>query len=147
MKLTSLDKSLQVIEVLSKNPQGLSLLEMSNILGFPKSTIHHILSTFLPYDYVAQNGETRKYHLGFKFLSLSKVILDTIDVRKIANKYLRQVHEECNETTHLAILRDGKVIYIDKIEKPGGLSLATYTGFAMWRTLEQQRSKKLRLKP
>ena len=130
MKLTSLDKSLQVIEVLSKNPQGLSLLGMSNILGFPKSTIHHILSTFLPYDYVAQNGETRKYHLGFKFLSLSKVILDTIDVRKIANKYLRQVHEECNETTHLAILRDGKVIYIDKIEKPGGLSLATYTGFA-----------------
>ena len=130
MKLTSLDKSLQVIELLGKNPQGLSLLEMSDMLGFPKSTIHHILSTFLPYDYVAQNRETRKYHLGFKFLSLSKVILDTIDIRKIANKYLRQLHEECNETAHLAILRDGKVIYIDKIEKPMGLSLATYVGFA-----------------
>jgi IclR family KDG regulon transcriptional repressor len=130
MKLTSLDKSLQVIEVLGKNPQGLSLLEMSNMLGFPKSTIHHILSTFLPYDYVAQNAETKKYFLGFKFLSLGKVILDTIDVRKIAHKYLRELHEECNETTHLAILRGGKVIYIDKMERPGGLSLATYVGFA-----------------
>jgi IclR family KDG regulon transcriptional repressor len=130
MKLTSLEKSLQVIDLLGKNPQGLSLLEMSSMLGFPKSTIHHILSTFLPYHYVAQNRETKKYHLGFKFLSLGKVILDTIDVRKIANKYLRQLHEECSETTHLAILRDGKVIYIDKIERPGGLSLATYIGFA-----------------
>jgi hypothetical protein len=47
MKLTTLDKSLQIIELLSKNPQGLSLLEMSNMLGFPKSTIHHILAVFL----------------------------------------------------------------------------------------------------
>jgi DNA-binding IclR family transcriptional regulator len=26
-------------------------------------------------------------------------------------------------------LRNGKVVYIDKIDKPGGLSLATYVGF------------------
>jgi len=130
MKLTSLDKSLRVIELLSKNPQGLSLLEMSNMLGFPKSTIHHILATFLPYDYVAQNAETKKYCLGFRFLSIGKVILDNIDVRRIACKHLRKLHEECNETVHLGILRDGKVIYIEKIEKPGGLSLATYIGFS-----------------
>jgi DNA-binding IclR family transcriptional regulator len=130
MILTTLDKSLQIIEVLSKNPQGATLSELSNVLGFPKSTIHHMLSTFLPYDYVTKNPETKKYCLGFKFLSIGKVILDNIDVRRIANKYLRELHEECNETVHLAILRDGKAIYIDKIEKPGGLSLATYLGFA-----------------
>ena len=136
MKLTTLDKSLQVIDLLSKNPQGLSLLEMSNIIGFPKSSIHHILSTFLPYDYVAQNAETKKYSLGFKFLSLSRVILDTIDVRKIANKYLLELHDrckelygECKEAIHLTILRNGKVVYIDKINAQVGLSLATYVGF------------------
>jgi len=136
MKLTTLDKSLQVIELLSKNAQGLSLLEMSNIIGFPKSTIHHILSTFLPYDYVAQNAETKKYSLGFKFLSLGRVILDSIDVRKIANKYLFELHDECRElygecreAIHLAILRNGKVIYIDKVDTQEGLSLATYIGF------------------
>ena len=129
MKLTTLDKSLQVIDLLSKNPQGLSPLEMSNIIGFPKSSIHHILSTFLPYDYVAQNAETKKYSLGFKFLSLGRVILNSFDVRKIANKYLLELHDECKEATHLAILRNGKVIYIDKIDTQGGLSLATYIGF------------------
>ncbi|MBW1614560.1 MAG: IclR family transcriptional regulator [Deltaproteobacteria bacterium] len=136
MKLTTLDKSLQVIDLLGENPQGLSLLEMTNILGFPKSSIHHILATFLPYEYVAQNAENKKYSLGFKFLSLGKVILDSIDVRKIANKYLLELHDqlckrhgECNEAIHLAILRNGKVIYIDKIDSQAGLSLATYIGF------------------
>lgn len=136
MKLTTLDKSLQILDLLSKSPQGLSLLEMSNMIGFPKSSIHHILSTFLPYEYVAQNAETKKYSLGFKFLSLGRVILDSIDVRKIANKYLFELHDECRErhgeckeAIHLAILRNGKVIYIDKIDTQGGLSLATYIGF------------------
>lgn len=130
MQLASLVKSLQVIEILSKNPQGLSLLEMSTMLGFPKSTIHHILNTFLTYHYVAQDPETKKYSLGLKFLSISKTLLDNIDVRKIANKYLRRLHEVARETVHLAVLRNGRVVYIDKMEKPGGLSLATYVGFS-----------------
>jgi len=88
MKLTTLDKSLQIIELLSKNPQGLSLMEMSNMLGFPKSTIHHVLATFLPYDYVAQSAETKKYCLGFRFLSIGRVILDNIDVRSSLATYI-----------------------------------------------------------
>jgi IclR family KDG regulon transcriptional repressor len=136
MKLTTLDKSLQIIDLLSKNPQGMSLLEMSNMIGFPRSTIHHMLSTFLPYDYVSQDTETKKYSLGFKFLSVGRVILDNLDIRKIARKYLFELHDECREhhgecevAIHLAILRNGKVIYVDKIDTQGGLSLATYIGY------------------
>ena len=130
MKLTSLDKSLQVIELLSKHPGGLSLFELSSILDFPKSTVHHILYTLLPYDYVAKDPETRKYSLGFKFLEIGRRILDNIDIRSIGRRYLRELHDECKETVHLAILREAKVIYIDKIDTPAGLSLATYIGFA-----------------
>jgi DNA-binding IclR family transcriptional regulator len=130
MKLLSLDRSLKILDLLSKNQKGLSLSDLATKLGFPQSTIHHILSTFLPYDYISQDPETKKYSLGFKFLSLGKVILDNIDVRRIANPHLRQLHQECNEAVHLAILRDGKVVYIDKIDKSGGLSLATYIGFS-----------------
>ena len=64
VNLTVPFRSLQITEPLTKKSQDLNLLQMKNIVGFPKSTIHHILSTFLPYDYVAQNGETRKYGPG-----------------------------------------------------------------------------------
>jgi len=130
MKLSSLNKSLQVLDLMSKYPKGLSLSDLTAELDFPKSTIHHILSTFLPYEYVAQDPETKKYSLGFRFLSIAKVILDNIDVRKIANPHLRRLHEECGEAVHLAILRNGKVVYIDKFDRLGGLTLATYIGFS-----------------
>lgn len=129
MRLGSVEKSIQVLEHLGRHPRGLRISEISRHLGIPKSTVHHILSTFLPYDFVQQDPESRKYSLGFRFLTLSKVILDHLDLRRIANPHLRKLHEACNEAVHLAILRNGRVIYIDKIKKPDGLSLATYIGF------------------
>ena len=129
MKLNSLDKSLQIIEILCGCPQGAGLSELTKKSGFPNSTIHHMLSTFLPYDYVSQDPETKKYHLGFKFLNISNLILNNIDIRKIAHKYLLQLHAESGEAVHLAVLRNGKVVYVDKINKSDGLSLATYIGF------------------
>ena len=131
MILSSLDKSLQVIDQLSRNPQGLSLSQLTQMLGYPKSTIHHMLSTFVPYDYVAQDPETRKYRLGFKFLSISNIILDNMDIRKIAHEHLRKLHQKCNEAVHLYVLRNGYLVCLDKIQSPGGggLSLDTYVGF------------------
>jgi IclR family KDG regulon transcriptional repressor len=129
MKLTSLDKSLRLIDTLSKNALGMSLSQLSEALNYPKSTVHHMLSTLLSYDYVSQDPETKKYSLGFKFLSIGRVILDNIDVRRTARRHLLELHEQCKEAIHLAILRDGKVIYIDKIDTQGMVSLATYIGY------------------
>jgi DNA-binding IclR family transcriptional regulator len=129
LKISSLDKALQIIELLSKSPQGLSLLELNQKLGFPKSTIHHILSTFIPYDYITQDPERKKYALGLRFLGISRTILDNIDIRKTARDHIRKLHQECKEAVHLSILRNGLVTYIDKVQKEGGLSLDTYIGF------------------
>ncbi len=130
MILSSLDKSLSLIEVMAKHPSGLSLTELTSLSGYPNSTLHHILSTLRLHDYVIQDSKTKKYSLGFKFITIGKSILDNMDLRRIAYPHLRRLFELSDETVHLAILRGGKVIYIDKIEKQGGLSLATYVGFA-----------------
>lgn len=131
MKLSSLEKSLQVIEQLSKNPKGLRLLELTRLLDYPKSTIHHMLKTLVPYGYVSQDPETKKYRLGFKFLSIRRVLLDSIAIRKIAHKHLRELHMKCEEVVHLSVLSNGQLVCLDKIQAPegGGPVLATYVGF------------------
>jgi DNA-binding IclR family transcriptional regulator len=130
LKLRSLDKSLQIIELLNQHPRGLSIAEISKLLGFPPSTIHHILSTLKGYDYVAQHPGTKKYSLGFRFLAISTIILNSMDVRNVAYPHLRSLHRNSGEAVHLSILRNGQVTYIDKIQADTGLSLATYIGFS-----------------
>lgn len=129
MKLSSLEKSLKVIDLLAENQKGLTLSGISQALQIPSSTAHHILSTFLSHGYVSKDPETKKYSLGFKFVSISKSILENLDVRQIAHDYLVKLHEKCRESVFLAVLRDSKIAYIDRINYLSGLSLATNVGF------------------
>jgi DNA-binding IclR family transcriptional regulator len=130
MKLNTVDKALKAIELLSENPRGLRLSELSVILDVPQSSLHHTLSTLMPYDYVQQDRETKKYSLGFRFLEMSKRILDNMDLRTIARRHLDELYNQSRESTHLSILRNKKLVFIEKIGSPEGLSLATYIGFA-----------------
>jgi len=130
MKLNTVDKALRAIELLCENPRGLRLSEMSAMLDIPQSSLHHVLSTLSPFDYVQQDPETKKYSLGFRFLEISKRILDNMDLRTIARKHLDELYKQSQESTHLSILRNKKLVFIEKIGSPVGLSLATYIGFA-----------------
>lgn len=130
MKLGTLDKTFQIIDLLAKHSRGLRLSEMSAALGLPSSSIHHILSMLRSGDYVDQEPDNKRYRLGFKFLIISSTILDHLDIRRTAYSHLRQLHQQVNETVNLTILRNGQVTFIDKIQKVGGLSLDTYIGFS-----------------
>ena len=71
MKINSIGKSLKIIDLLSRYPEGRSLTEIADNIGIPKSTAHHIIQSFIPEEYIYQNQETKKYSLGYKFLEIS----------------------------------------------------------------------------
>ena len=131
MKLTSIDKCFQIIDLLNRNQQGLTLSSIGEKLDFNKSTAHHILKQLISHGYIRQHPDTKQYALGYKFLEVSSGILENIDVRKIANPHMRKLQEESREAVHLTILRGGKVIYVDKVAPPGLVVLSTYIGFAI----------------
>jgi DNA-binding IclR family transcriptional regulator len=130
MKINSIERCLKVIDTLSDHPAGLKLTEISGILDLHPSSVHHMVATLLPHDYIAQDPDTKKYSLGFRFLEISRRILDNLDIRQIAHRHLEGLRQESQEAVHLAMLRGDKVVYIDKLDTPSGLSLATYVGFA-----------------
>jgi DNA-binding IclR family transcriptional regulator len=130
MKINSIERCLKVIDILSDYPAGLKLTEISGHLDLHPSSVHHMVSTLLPHDYITQDPDTKKYSLGFRFLEISRKILDNLDIRKVAHRHLEVLRQECQEAVHLAMLRGDKVVYIDKLDTPSGLSLATYVGFA-----------------
>lgn len=130
MKLGSIEKCLRVFDLLCQNPQGLRLSDISRALDLPTSSVHHILRTLLPHDYISQDSATKKYALGYRFLEIGRSILNNFDIRHIARDHIRELQVRCGLTVHVAVLRNNKVIYVDKVGSPVGLSLATYVGFA-----------------
>lgn len=114
----SLERALQLIDILSEKPDGLSLKQLTELSGLNKSTIHRLLKTLSAHGYVYQYSENESYHLGVKILSLGNTLLKNMDVREIARPFLKELSNKTGDVAQLSIECDGKVVYIDKVDNP-----------------------------
>lgn len=112
--INSLIKSLNILEYLLEHGE-MSILELSNLSGMGKSTVHRILGTFKTMDYVEQNKENNKYYATLKIFELGNKVANRIPLRKIARPYIEELYEKCHETVNLGIVDKNEVVFLDKI--------------------------------
>lgn len=115
-KVTSVERALTILEVLSLYPKGIGLTELANKLDLAKSTTHRLLNTLRMNGYVIQDYKTEEYLLGTKVIELAGTILDNLNIRNVAKRDLEELCAKTNEVVHLCIHENGEVIYIDKFE-------------------------------
>lgn len=123
-----LERAISILEFLGDNPKGVGVSELSRQLNLPKSTVHRILDTLLQNGYVEKNIDNDRYKLGLKIVELSNKILSNMELRNEARPYLEELMNYANEVVHLCVLRDGEMVYIDKVECPNPIRLYSQIG-------------------
>lgn len=126
--IQSVDRALQILECFSKKHNELGVTEIANNLGLHKSTTFGILSTLENGGYLSQNSDNGKYKLGMKLFQLGKLVEDGMDLRKISLPYLKKLVDKYDETAHLAVRNENKIIYIDKVEGESGIKMSSQVG-------------------
>ncbi len=116
MKVQSIDRAFDIMESLSKEPEGLSLTEISKRLELPTSTVYRLLSVLRDRNYIDKNDSTNMYKLGFGFMELSSMFLHGLELKSEANDLLRTLSRQSGQVVFLATEQDGDVVYIDKHE-------------------------------
>ena len=116
--INSVDRAISVIEYLADAKRESNIGEVSQSLGFPKSSVHRTLSTLMQRGYVEQNLKTREYRLSLKVVQLGKEVLGKIDLISLAHPFLRTLMRGTNEDIDLAVTDGREVIIIDEIENP-----------------------------
>jgi DNA-binding IclR family transcriptional regulator len=121
----SVDRALKIITLVSKRKEGVGVTELASNLDLNKSSIFRLLSTLVYHGFIEQNPETKKYRLGYKYLELSSMLLESIDLRTQAKPFLEELESFTNEVIHLVVYDQGEVIYIEKLE--GSETLRTHS--------------------
>ena len=111
-----IDRCFAILEEIADNQGEASLAELGRALSIPHSTIHRILSTLLNLGYVEQNQQNGHYKLGLKLLHLSNAVLESLELRSMSQKYLKELMQETGETANLVVLDGDEVVYIEKEE-------------------------------
>ncbi len=126
----TIERVSSILDILAQSAQGISIRELSSTIGLPKGTTHRLLSSLTFFGYARQEPKTRNYFLGLKFVELGQILLSQLDLRKVAEPFLRDLAERTKETIHLVILDRNEIVYIDKVEteNPSGLKMASRIG-------------------
>lgn len=114
--IQSIDRAFEIMETLSMESRGMSIKELSERLTLNKSTVHRILATLIAWGYVEKNNEDKRYKLGPKIINLGSVYLNNIELKTEALPYLHNLKERTGQVVHLAIIENGDVVYLDKID-------------------------------
>jgi DNA-binding IclR family transcriptional regulator len=110
--ITSIDKALEICEVLSGVPRGMSLSDLARALRQPASTVHRLLAVLKRRGYVRQDDETQRYGLTLKMLDLSFRALGRSELRLHAYPIMREYVLRTPHRGFIAIPGSGEVTYV-----------------------------------
>lgn len=110
--VTSIDKALEVCEVLSGMPRGTSLSDLARSLRQPASTVHRLLAVLKKRGYVRQDDESQRYGLTLKMLDLSFRSLGQSELRLHAYPIMREYVLRTPYRGFIAIPSSGEVTYV-----------------------------------
>ena len=113
--IQSADRIFSILEALA-NHGSMRIIDLSELLGLHKSTVHRQLSSLVSMGYVVQNEQTGEYALTFKLVELSGKILKNMDILNLVRPYEEKLSERCDETVHFVKRSGNVVLYLDKVE-------------------------------
>lgn len=112
----SVERALGILEILGSADFHLGVSEIAESSELPLSTTHRLLATLVDLGYVEQNPETNKYTLGVRILQLRGAVISHLTLAVHAMPIMKSLMNRVNETVHLAILNEGEVVYIERVE-------------------------------
>ena len=114
--LKSLVKVVRVLDAFSRMERSLSLAEICQRTGYPKSTTHRLLSSMREAGLLDQDQNRDRYRLGLKLYALGNTVLANMDLHREARPYVEALGRLTDQIVHLAVFDGRHAVVIGKSE-------------------------------
>lgn len=118
----SVGKAMELLEVLLARRRPMSLGELTEAMGYPKSTVHALLATLRAYSAIEQREDGR-YYLGVRLFECGCAVSEAWDITRAARPHLEQLAERTCASAFLSLLEGGTVISLDQCAASTGTGL------------------------
>jgi DNA-binding IclR family transcriptional regulator len=126
--INSVLRAAQILESFSFHKSAYTNSELSKVLGLNRSTVTRLLYSLERAGFVERNGKTREYRLTHRLFRIGSVYINQVSLHTEAMPLLLNLASWCKETVHLAVLNDGEVFYLDKVESPQSIGMRSRIG-------------------
>ena len=125
--IQSLERAIEILE-LFKFTKELGISEISQGMSLSKSTVYGLVNTLVKYNYLEQDGESKKYRLGMRLFEMGSLVESRLDIRSEAKPFCEELSKKYGLTVHLATHYEGEVVYIEKYDEPDYIIIYSQVG-------------------
>ena len=125
--INSVDKAMELLDILLSERTVLSLQELTERSGFSKSTVHALLSTMCRHNVVSREKGGR-YRLGVRLFEYGCAVADGWDISREARPYLEELSEKTRASSFLSLVNGLDVIIIGQYAGGSGLHVTLDVG-------------------
>jgi len=111
----ALDRGLTVLRCLSQDGT-LTLTDLASRLAMPASTVHRILATLNAHGLVEFKEQSQEWAIGIEAFRIGSAYLERTNLVEASRTAMRSLMVDTGETSNLAIMDDGDVVFVSQIE-------------------------------
>ena len=113
--IQSVKKAMEIVDRVADKGR-ISVKELSDSMGIPKSTVCRLAQTLEASGYLYQDEASGDYFLAYKFFLAGREVLEKSGIRDCVWPVMQQLADFSKETVNLTVLDGNKVLYVQKIE-------------------------------
>ena len=122
----SLRKMAVVLDCFSRNRHSLSVSEISELSGLPRTTVHRIVSSLRDVGMLDQDGRRQSYRLGLKLFHYGSSVLASFDTPRRAHPHIAKLQLVTGEIIHFHIFDGSRMVCVER-EEMGTSRQTTFT--------------------
>ncbi|QBY00816.1 IclR family transcriptional regulator [Rhodophyticola sp. CCM32] len=124
----AVDKAIDVLEFLAKQPEGATKKELTQALDRSISEIYRIILALENRRFLYKDSETDRYHLSLRMFELSHKFPPTARLIHAALPVLEELAGEALQSCHLGVAEADKLVIIASAESPMPMHYGVKTG-------------------
>ncbi|MGD2126115.1 MAG: IclR family transcriptional regulator [Desulfobacteraceae bacterium] len=126
-RVPALDKGFSILEFLAASKKPLGISDISNALGYHKSTVFNMVYT-LTHLGILEHGPDNKFRFGLKLYVLGKAAGEASAWIQAVRPYLEDLNAKTKLSVFLGIRSGLRAVIVDKIDSPSDIKVSSETG-------------------
>src|SRR5699024_5869588 len=127
--IKSLEHAFFILDIIKKNPNPLTLSEISNQTGMSKSRLQKYMISFIRLGALVQEKKSHTYSFGPKLLEYGLYSLRNHNIIKIDTPYLKEIKNELNKTSALNVWTPKGPVVVTSESAEGPISVSIKAGY------------------
>ncbi len=127
-RVPSVDRALDLLELLALSDRGLTLSDVSRKLRIPRSSAHYLIQSLACRGYLERNPAGRDYVLGLRVANFANSAAARSQLSMICTPYLEAIVKELGLAAQVGVLDGAEALVIDLVDAPTDIRLDSWVG-------------------